>query len=246
MEATLLCKAVPQATSLLVPFRAIRNWVQSLIQYRVRGLIRRERKISSLERSKSEPSCREGTNVANVLLTSVTHYFFSDWLWPAIWMLPENNTYGPWPASGEIDILEARGNGPTYPAQGSNFVRSSLNYGPLPTVLEQIYGWLVFFGLLSFSPFRISSRFSLKRSSFDQSFHIYTLEWDSKFMRFYTDSRLHAMLETQVQGQSIGAKKKSFWDKAGFPLTAANGSSEVVVTNPWSGSSYMAPFDQCG
>ena len=67
-------------------------------------------------------------------------------------MLPENNTYGAWPASGEIDIIEARGNGPTYPAQGSNFVRSSLNYGPLPTVLNQIYGWLVFFLLLSSFP----------------------------------------------------------------------------------------------
>ena len=27
--------------------------------------------------------------------------------WPAIWMLPEDKTYGPWAASGEIDILEA-------------------------------------------------------------------------------------------------------------------------------------------
>lgn len=27
--------------------------------------------------------------------------------WPAIWMLPEKNGYGPWAASGEIDILEA-------------------------------------------------------------------------------------------------------------------------------------------
>lgn len=27
--------------------------------------------------------------------------------WPAIWMLPEKNDYGPWAASGEIDILEA-------------------------------------------------------------------------------------------------------------------------------------------
>jgi len=33
-----------------------------------------------------------------------------DWLWPAIWMLPVNNTYGVWPASGEIDIAELRGN----------------------------------------------------------------------------------------------------------------------------------------
>lgn len=40
-----------------------------------------------------------------------------DWLWPALWMLPVNDTYGPWPRSGEIDIMESRGNGPEYPAQ---------------------------------------------------------------------------------------------------------------------------------
>lgn len=28
-------------------------------------------------------------------------------VWPAIWMLPEHDTYGPWASSGEIDILEA-------------------------------------------------------------------------------------------------------------------------------------------
>jgi len=33
-----------------------------------------------------------------------------DWLWPAIWMLPRHNEYGEWPASGEIDIMESRGN----------------------------------------------------------------------------------------------------------------------------------------
>lgn len=38
-----------------------------------------------------------------------------DWLWPAIWMLPTDNEYGAWPASGEIDIMESRGNGPDYP-----------------------------------------------------------------------------------------------------------------------------------
>jgi beta-glucanase (GH16 family) len=27
-----------------------------------------------------------------------------DWLWPAIWMLPEENFYGEWPMSGEIDV----------------------------------------------------------------------------------------------------------------------------------------------
>lgn len=34
--------------------------------------------------------------------------------WPAIWMLPENNTYGNWPDSGEIDIMEATQKTPNY------------------------------------------------------------------------------------------------------------------------------------
>jgi hypothetical protein len=33
-------------------------------------------------------------------------------LWPAIWMLPDSDTYGGWAASGEIDIMEARGQQP--------------------------------------------------------------------------------------------------------------------------------------
>ena len=28
-----------------------------------------------------------------------------DWLWPAIWLLPQRNAYGPWPASGEVIVL---------------------------------------------------------------------------------------------------------------------------------------------
>lgn len=28
-------------------------------------------------------------------------------LWPAFWMLPKNNTYGGWPTSGEIDVMES-------------------------------------------------------------------------------------------------------------------------------------------
>ena len=40
-----------------------------------------------------------------------------DWIWPAIWMLPTDYVYGPWPMSGEIDIMEARGNSPSYPYQ---------------------------------------------------------------------------------------------------------------------------------
>uniref|UniRef100_A0A1Q3FIF0 Putative beta-13-glucan-binding protein-like isoform x3 n=1 Tax=Culex tarsalis TaxID=7177 RepID=A0A1Q3FIF0_CULTA len=40
-----------------------------------------------------------------------------DWLWPALWMLPQADSYGSWPRSGEIDIVETRGNRELY--QGS-------------------------------------------------------------------------------------------------------------------------------
>ena len=28
-----------------------------------------------------------------------------DWIWPAIWLLPKDNVYGTWPASGEVDFI---------------------------------------------------------------------------------------------------------------------------------------------
>lgn len=34
-------------------------------------------------------------------------------LWPALWMLPQDEAYGTWAASGEIDVMEARGQTPS-------------------------------------------------------------------------------------------------------------------------------------
>lgn len=53
-----------------------------------------------------------------------------DWLWPAIWMLPTDSVYGEWPRSGEIDIMESRGNNYTYTQGGNNIVSSTLHFGP--------------------------------------------------------------------------------------------------------------------
>ncbi|KII85577.1 glycoside hydrolase family 16 protein [Plicaturopsis crispa FD-325 SS-3] len=145
-----------------------------------------------------------------------------DWLWPAIWMLPEDNEYGEWPMSGEMDIMEARGNKPSAQGQGTNFVRSSLNYGPLDSLTHTIFGW-----------------YSLKRTTLAQGFHTYSVEWTGDFMRFYTDSRLNAMLDLRTRNE-----KESFWNQAGFPETAQNGSSKVVINNIYSGGANSAPFDK--
>ena len=50
-------------------------------------------------------------------------------MWPAIWMMPESDTYGPWPNSGEIDIMETRGNAASYTAGGRDRYSSALHWG---------------------------------------------------------------------------------------------------------------------
>ncbi|KAI0287161.1 glycoside hydrolase family 16 protein [Russula brevipes] len=156
-------------------------------------------------KSRCEPSCHEG----------------KDWLWPAIWMLPEDNTYGPWPLSGEIDIMEARGNGPTYPAQGINYVRGSLNWGPLTwlNAVWKTYGW-----------------WTMRRSTYADDFHTYAIEWTEDFIRIYVDNRLQHMLSLRFN--------MPFFQRGQFPTSVSNASQEIAVPNPWAGRGNSAPFDQ--
>jgi beta-glucanase (GH16 family) len=141
-------------------------------------------------------------------------------------MLPEDDAYGSWPLSGEIDLMEARGNAPSYPNGGNNVVRSTLNYGPLPGLIKSLFGWQEF-----------------KRTSLANDFHTYALEWDENAMRFYIDTRLHSML-------ALSSFKGGFFKRAGFPTTAHNGTdTEVVVQDPWTNSRNVsvpaaAPYDQ--
>lgn len=162
-----------------------------------------------------------------------------DWLWPAVWMLPENDTYGKWPLSGEIDVrpwlldissllmtmsrswklgatrsrtrhkgvitsahpltMASPVNSPPFPLQTK--VGIHFSFGVCLTLFagtslsRQIYGW-----------------FSMKRTSFDQGFHTYAIEWDASFMRFYVDSRVRTILEVDIQGKN----GKGFWDRGGW------------------------------
>jgi hypothetical protein len=52
-----------------------------------------------------------------------------DWLWPAVWMMPEDSVYGIWPLSGEIDIMESRGNSRSYSRGGRETVSSTIHWG---------------------------------------------------------------------------------------------------------------------
>ncbi|GFR37331.1 hypothetical protein PRECH8_06270 [Insulibacter thermoxylanivorax] len=88
-------------------------------------------------------------------------------LWPAIWLLPQDQAYGPWPASGEIDIMEARGRLP-------KVVLGTLHYGKdweHKVVDEHAY---------EFSEGTI------------ETFHDYALEWDEKSIRWLVDGHCYA------------------------------------------------------
>ncbi|KAJ7792299.1 glycoside hydrolase family 16 protein [Mycena olivaceomarginata] len=91
-----------------------------------------------------------------------------DWLWPAIWLLPVNSTYGSWPHSGEIDMVESRGNGIRYTNRGSNYVQGALNWGPNPglNAVEKTYSW-----------------WTDRRVPFTAGWHTYTLEWTESWLR---------------------------------------------------------------
>ena len=56
-----------------------------------------------------------------------------DWLWPALWLMPKINQYGTWPSSGEIDLMESRGN-LDYSVNGNQLgvehVGTTLHFGP--------------------------------------------------------------------------------------------------------------------
>lgn len=91
-------------------------------------------------------------------------------LWPAIWMLPTDEAYGGWAASGEIDIMEAVNAG----AAGGNSVHGSIHFGaPSPGNQYQ------------------SASYQPPRSVID-NFHTYAIEWEPGQIRWYVDGVQYA------------------------------------------------------
>ncbi|KAK6982673.1 gram-negative bacteria binding protein [Biomphalaria glabrata] len=93
-----------------------------------------------------------------------------DWIWPAIWMLPRDNVYGGWPRSGEIDIMESRGN---EVGIGISQVSSTLHWGPSPNENR----W---------------SRTNGERrtGSWYDSFHTWRLEWRPDSLITFVDDQI--------------------------------------------------------
>lgn len=87
-------------------------------------------------------------------------------IWPALWLLFSEDTYGGWAASGEIDIMEAVGSAPSE-------IFGTLHYGgPAPSNVQ------------SGAPFQLSY------ATFSSDFYVFALEWDEGEIRWYVNNVL--------------------------------------------------------
>lgn len=84
-------------------------------------------------------------------------------LWPALWMLPEHSTYGPWAASGEIDIMEAKGR---LPGQ----ISAALHYGG--SWPANIYS---------------SGEYYFSEGQSIGDYNVYTMIWEEDSIRWYVN-----------------------------------------------------------
>lgn len=102
-------------------------------------------------------------------------------LWPAFWMLGHTSPITPWPACGELDIMENKGSQPS--------TTSSAVHGP---------------GYSGQTPFAHSN--SLASGVLADDFHTFAVEWDSLAVRFFVDGTLHYGVtrnEVEHYGSSI-------------------------------------------
>ena len=112
-------------------------------------------------------------------------------MWPAFWMLPEENAYGGWPYSGEIDIMEAKG-------RIVDKSSSALHF----TTEEGAHTYLSH-----------EQRFDSSAGSLEE-FHIYACEWKQNEIKFYVDGRLHLSINnTQWQTSAALSNELAPFDK---------------------------------
>lgn len=88
-------------------------------------------------------------------------------LWPAFWLLGANLGSAGWPACGEIDIMEYRGQEP-------KIVHGSL-HGP---------------GYSGGSA--VTHRFTIPRGAFDTDFHVFAVDWDEAGISWSVDGTTYA------------------------------------------------------
>lgn len=124
------------------------------------------------------------------ILVSIITFFPKLFCELAIWLLPSNSKYGTWPRSGEIDLVELRGN---------------IKYGDNEEIgVEQMSS------ALHFGPVKGEKRsIVFKRNSargFHESYHKYECIWDDSSIKFLLDGVQYGHAPVEEDGFLNGEK----------------------------------------
>ena len=87
-------------------------------------------------------------------------------MWPAIWMMPLESVYGGWPASGEIDLVEIRGD-------NMQEILSTIHYGSDP----------------SNHKYQGGSYLLSQSNNLNERFHEMEFTWEENSMKFLLDNQ---------------------------------------------------------
>lgn len=86
-------------------------------------------------------------------------------IWPAFWLLPQNNVFGGWPKSGEIDLMEMIGH-------EANRTYGTLHFGPGPGSTQ------------------LGRNYTLPSGIFNDEFHVFSLEWKQDQIKWLVDGNV--------------------------------------------------------
>jgi len=138
-----------------------------------------------------------------------------DWIWPAIWMMPTVHQYGTWPVSGEIDIMESRGN-------------RALMAGGVNIGVEQVGQTLHFGPYVALNSWEFAHGSQNNPTGFHNGMHTYGMEWTPELLRF----TINGVTTTTVRGP--------FWELGEYDRRAPGTHNPWATT---AHNSQMAPFD---
>ncbi|AWP27415.1 family 16 glycosylhydrolase [Paenibacillus sp. Cedars] len=102
-------------------------------------------------------------------------------IWPALWMLPQDSPYGTWAASGEIDVMEARGRLP-----GST--SGAVHFGGTWPANRHISGEYHF----------------PQGQTINNDYHVYSVVWEEDNIKWYVDGKFFFKV-TNEQWYSLAA-----------------------------------------
>jgi len=109
-------------------------------------------------------------------------------IWPALWMLGNNISQVGWPACGEIDIME-------YLGHETNKVYGTLHWGPK---------WDIHYSK--------GGNTTLAAGHFDESFHVFSLLWETGKLTVYLDNVPYfSLAKDQINGGEYPFDKPHFF-----------------------------------